>query len=72
MTRLIEKLSCNGFKAITNGVVEQFGIEIIFLTSFNASALTSGTIKGTSGSIRKAELSSIKIVLVSPIIEAAK
>src|SRR5512136_1143676 len=45
-----------GLSATTIWMVEQFGFAIIFFLEYWATAwaLTSGTIKGTSGSIRKA------------------
>jgi len=54
-------LSCSGFNATTSCAVEQFGLAMIFFLTkpTTASALTSGTIKGTSGSIRQAEELSI-------------
>src|SRR5580692_11960762 len=56
-TRLIFALSCSGFRATTSWAVEQFGLAMMFFLEkfFAASALTSGTISGTSGSIRQAE-----------------
>ena len=48
-----------GWSAITKGVVEQLGMEIMPRWCSTSSPLTSGTTKGTSGSMRKYELSSI-------------
>ncbi len=48
-----------GFKVITRGVVEQFGIDTIPLWARRSSAFTSGTTNGTDLSILKAELSSM-------------
>jgi hypothetical protein len=44
-------------------MVEQFGFAMIFLVvnALTASALTSGTTKGTSGSMRKCEVLSITV-----------
>ena len=51
-TRLIVALSCNGFSATTSWAVEQLGLAMMFFLEnpFAASALTSGTIRGTSES----------------------
>src|ERR1700678_2802050 len=48
-------LSCSGFNATTSCAVEQFGLAMMFFLTKppTASALTSGTISGTSGSIRQ-------------------
>src|SRR6266850_7304090 len=47
--------SCNGFSATTIWIVEQFGFATIPLGIFlSASAFTSGTTRGTSGSMRQA------------------
>ena len=43
------------------GVVGQLGMEMMPLWSLRSSPLTSGTTRGTSGSIRQAELSSMVI-----------
>src|ERR1700759_689823 len=53
--------SCSGFSAPTSCAVEQFGLAMIFFFAkpFTASAFTSGTISGTSGSIRQADELSI-------------
>src|SRR3979411_1855849 len=54
-------LSCSGFSATTSCAVEQFGLAMMFFLTKpeTASALTSGTISGTSGSIRHADELSI-------------
>src|SRR5271155_5295265 len=47
--------SCNGFSATTIWIVEQFGFATIPLgIDLSASAFTSGTTSGTSGSMRQA------------------
>src|SRR5882724_450772 len=54
--------SCNGFKATTIWIVEQFGLATIPLGILrSASGLTSGTTSGTSGSMRQALELSITI-----------
>src|SRR5204862_2045438 len=54
-TRLILAKSCNGFRATTIWMVEQFGLATIPLGILaRASAFTSGTTSGTSGSMRQA------------------
>src|SRR5207248_11401257 len=59
--RFILAFSCSGLSATTSCAVEQFGLAIIFflVKPETASAFTSGTINGTSGSIRQAEELSI-------------
>src|SRR6266699_2622610 len=54
-------LSCKGFRATTSCAVEQFGLAMMFflVKPATASAFTSGTIRGTSGSIRQADELSI-------------
>ena len=54
-------LSCSGFSATTSCAVEQFGLAMMFflVKPATASALTSGTISGTSGSMRQADELSI-------------
>src|SRR5674476_1495259 len=61
MTRLIVALSCSGLSATTSWAVEQFGLAMMFflVKPATASAFTSGTINGTSGSMRQAEELSI-------------
>ena len=55
-------MSCKGFSATTIWMVEQFGLATIpFGICRSASALTSGTTSGTSGSMRQALLLSITI-----------
>src|SRR5262245_15085226 len=55
MTRLMRARSCSGFRATTIWIVEQFGLATIPLGMLRrASALTSGTTSGTSGSMRQA------------------
>src|ERR1700750_498025 len=68
-TRLMLALSCSGFSATTSCAVEQFGLAMIFflVKPLTASALTSGTISGTSGSIRQADELSITTVPAAPI-----
>ena len=46
--------SCSGFSTTTSCAVEQFGLAMMFLRVKPpiASAFTSGTISGTSGSVR--------------------
>src|SRR5882672_7061034 len=50
-------LSCSGFSATTSCAVEQFGLAMMFffVKPATASAFTSGTTSGTSGSMRQAE-----------------
>lgn len=62
-------LSCSGFSATTSCAVEQFGLAMMFfvLKPAAASAFTSGTISGTSGSMRQAEELSITTVPAAPI-----
>ncbi len=52
-------LVCKGFSAITNCIVEQFGLEIILSFFVNELALISGTINFLDGSILQAEELSI-------------
>src|SRR6201995_660638 len=54
-------LSCKGFSATTSCAVEQFGFAMMFflVKPAAAAAFTSGTINGTSGSIRHADELSI-------------
>src|SRR3954469_2059493 len=61
MTRVILALSCSGFSATTSCAVEQFGLAMMFFLRkpTTASAFTSGTISGTSESIRHADELSI-------------
>src|SRR4051812_15669228 len=54
MTRRMRKASCSGFSATTIWMVEQFGLAMIPLCRATSCGLTSGTTRGTSGSIRKA------------------
>ena len=56
--------SCKGFSATTSGITEQFAFAIIFLflTLISSLELTSGTIKGISGSFLKNFELSITIV----------
>src|SRR3954467_13149681 len=54
-TRLIFARSCSGFRATTIWMVEQLGLATMPLGMWRrASALTSGTTSGTSGSMRQA------------------
>src|SRR5207302_2189921 len=54
-TRLIRARSCSGLSATTIWMVEQFGLATIpFGIRARASAFTSGTTRGTSGSMRQA------------------
>src|SRR5580704_790233 len=50
-------LSCSGLSATTSWAVEQFGLAMMFFLRkpATASALTSGTTSGTSGSMRQHE-----------------
>src|SRR6201989_2164111 len=68
-TRLITALSCSGFSATTSCAVEQFGLAMMFflVKPAAAAAFTSGTISGTSGSIRHADELSITTVPAAPI-----
>ena len=61
--------SCSGFSATTSWTVEQFGLAMMFFlpASLIASGFTSGTIRGTSGSLRKADELSITIGPSLPI-----
>src|SRR5213592_1741062 len=53
--RLIRARSCSGLRATTIWIVEQFGLATMpFGIERSASALTSGTTSGTSGSMRQA------------------
>src|SRR5437762_14080104 len=53
--RLIRARSCSGLRATTIWIVEQLGLATIPLgMDRRASALTSGTTSGTSGSMRQA------------------
>ena len=71
-TRLIGDKSFRGFSATTICIVEQLGFEIIFLflKCSISCGLTSGTIRGTSGSILKEEVLSITIQPFLPAIGA--
>ncbi len=62
-------LSCNGLSATTSCAVEQFGLAMMFffLKPSVAAAFTSGTISGTSGSMRHAEELSITTAPAAPI-----
>ena len=59
--RLIGEISCSGFKPKLIIIVEQFGLAIIPLCFKISSGFTSGTTRGTSGSIRNALELSITI-----------
>src|SRR4051812_29675633 len=60
MTRLMRARSCSGFSATTIWMVEQLGLATMpFGMERRASALTSGTTSGTSGSMRQALLLSM-------------
>jgi hypothetical protein len=61
--------SCRGFSAVTSWIVEQLGLAMMFffLASLTASGFTSGTISGTSGSMRKADELSITMGPALPI-----
>ena len=61
--------SCKGLRATTIGITEQFALAIIFLflKLDNFSELTSGTIKGISGSFLKNFELSITIVFLAAI-----
>src|SRR5205085_3261748 len=63
-------LSCSGFSATTSCAVEQFGLAMMFffVNPPTASALTSGTTSGTSGSIRHADELSITTAPAAPIL----
>ena len=62
-------LSCSGFSATTSCAVEQFGLAMMFflVKPATASAFTSGTISGTSGSMRQADELSITTAPAAPI-----
>src|SRR3984893_5031288 len=62
-------LSCSGFSATTSWAVEQFGLAMMFFLTkpATASALTSGTISGTYGSIRQADELSITTAPAAPM-----
>jgi hypothetical protein len=66
---LIVALSCSGFNATTSWAVEQFGLAMMFFLRkpSTAAAFTSGTISGTSGSMRHAEELSITTAPCAPI-----
>src|SRR3954452_15080004 len=68
-TRLMTALSCSGFSATTSCAVEQFGLAMMFflVKPAAASALTSGTISGTSGSMRQADELSMTTTPAAPI-----
>src|SRR3954452_334574 len=53
-TRRTRKASWSGFRATTIWIVEQFGLAMMPLCRATSCGLTSGTTRGTSGSIRKA------------------
>ena len=57
--RLMGFTWCNGWAAITKGVVEQLGMDMIPWCQSTSAPFTSGTTKGTVSSMRKAEPSSI-------------
>ena len=59
--RLIGEISCSGFRPKLIIIVEQFGLAIIPLCFKISSGFTSGTTRGTSGSIRNALELSITI-----------
>ena len=59
MIRRIGLISRSGWAAMTSGVVEQLGMEIIPSCHSTSSPLTSGTTSGTLGSMRNAEPSSM-------------
>ena len=50
---------CSGWAAMTSGVVEQLGMEMMPWCHSTSAPLTSGTTSGTAGSIRKADPSSM-------------
>ena len=60
-TRRTRARSCRGFSAITIWMVEQLGLAMMLRARkpSSASGFTSGTTRGTSGSMRKWELLSI-------------
>ena len=62
-------MSCSGFSATTSCAVEQFGLAMMFflVKPAAASAFTSGTISGTSGSMRQADELSITTAPAAPI-----
>ena len=62
--------SCSGFNATTSCAVEQFGLAMMFFLPkpLAAAALTSGTMSGTSGSIRHADELSITMQPRAPIL----
>ena len=66
---MILAASCRGFSAVTSWMVEQLGLAMMFFffASLTASGFTSGTISGTSGSLRKAEELSITMGPALPI-----
>ena len=66
---MIVAASCSGFSATTSCAVEQFGLAMMFflVKPATASAFTSGTISGTSGSMRQAEELSITTAPAAPI-----
>lgn len=63
------KASCSGFSATTSCAVEQLGLAMMFflVKPATASAFTSGTISGTSGSVRQVEELSITTQPWAPI-----
>src|SRR5436190_565271 len=65
-------LSCSGLSATTSCAVEQFGLAMMpFLRKpTTASAFTSGTISGTSGSVRQNEELSITTAPAAAILGA--
>jgi hypothetical protein len=67
---LIVARSCSGFSATTSWAVEQFGLAMMYFFEkpLAASALTSGTTSGTSGSIRQADELSMTTQPRAPIL----
>ena len=59
MMRRMGLISRRGWAAITRGVVEQLGMEMIPSCHSTSAPLTSGTTRGTFGFMRKAEPSSM-------------
>ena len=62
--------SCNGLSATTSCMVEQFGLAMMYFFEkpLAASAFTSGTTRGTSGSIRQADELSMTRQPTAPIL----
>ena len=67
---MITAASCSGFSATTSWAVEQLGLAMMFFLEKPrmASGFTSGTIRGTSGSMRQAEELSITTAPARPIL----